>query len=125
MSGEQTTDELKRAANHALAAIQIAVQEHPIASVAAGAGAGYILATGLPSWMVRAGAAIAVRTVAREIVAVAINTIAATEARTRAHSPEESAEDAAEESAEGPASGPEPGASPGAADVESAHVSAS
>ncbi len=125
MSDEQASEELRRAADHTLAAIQIAVQEHPIASVAAGAGAGYILATGLPSWMVRAGAALAVRTLARQIVAVAIDTIAATETGPRAHASHASHASEDPAPAGEPASAREPGVSPGAGDVEAAHVSAS
>lgn len=119
MSDEQTGDELKRAAAHAMTAVQLAINEHPIAAVAAGAGAGYVLAAGVPSWLVRAGAAIAVRTVAREVVSVAIDTLAANKATAGAD--ENVEENVSQESPDRPgaarASGPAP-------DVETAHVHA-
>lgn len=81
MNDKQSRDEFQRAALHAVSAVQVAIDEHPIASIAATAGAGYVLAAGLPSWLVRAGAAIAMRTVAREVTSIALDTIAQNQAK--------------------------------------------
>ena len=73
---DPTLEALQGLAEHAAGVVEMAARAHPAATVAVGAGAGYILAAGLPSWLVRAGAAMAARTVAREVVQVAVATVA-------------------------------------------------
>ncbi|MCR9160019.1 MAG: hypothetical protein ACE37F_38150 [Nannocystaceae bacterium] len=63
------------AAAHAANGVYKAVAEHPLATVAAGAGVGYVLAAGVPSWLVRAGATVALRTVTREVIRAAVETV--------------------------------------------------
>lgn len=112
MSDEQTGDELKRAAAHAVTAAQLAIHEHPIAAVAASAGAGYILAAGVPSWLVRAGATIAMRTVAREVASVALDTIAANKAEANG---DENIDENTRQEASGSSGSPQAARAPGPA----------
>ena len=67
--------DLELAAAHAANALHRQAVEHPLATAAASAGVGYILAAGVPSWLVKAGASIALRTVTREILSVAVESI--------------------------------------------------
>lgn len=80
--------ELELAAVHAANALHQQAVEHPLASVAASAGVGYILAAGVPSWLVKAGTSIALRTVTREIVSAAVESMQTPEPGREAHPPD-------------------------------------
>ena len=72
MSESTLTQELEAIAAATVRTVQHAVSEHPFATVAASVGAGYVLGAGLPSWLVRAGAAVSTRVVMREVIAAAV-----------------------------------------------------
>jgi len=75
MSEATLGEEVEAIAAATVSTVHHAVQEHPYATVAAGLGAGYVLASGVPDWVVRAGAAIGVRMVMREVVSAAVDTL--------------------------------------------------
>ncbi len=75
MSETTLTEEVEAIAAATVTTVQHAVQEHPIATVAASVGAGYVLGVGIPSWVVKAGATIGTRILFREVVAAAMSSL--------------------------------------------------
>jgi hypothetical protein len=56
----------------AVAKLGEGVKTHPVSTLAGAAGAGYILAAGLPDVLVRVGASVALRALARRVVGSAL-----------------------------------------------------